>query len=151
MFASLACDNVETYLQSGNVVFDPPALSDDVASVIASAIKLEFGHDVEVRVFPGPRFTEIVSGNPLLPRGGIDEAFLHLTFLFGKDVSAIPDRELPISGGEEALFRGGHYYLFCPNGYGKTKITNAYFERVLKVSATTRNWKTVCRLNEMLA
>ena len=37
-------------------------------------------------------------------------------------------------------------YLYCPNGYGKTKLNNNFLERKLGVSATTRNWKTVMKL-----
>ncbi len=38
-------------------------------------------------------------------------------------------------------------YLYCPDGYGKTKLTNTFVESKLKVGATTRNWKTT---NELL-
>jgi uncharacterized protein (DUF1697 family) len=71
-----------------------------------------------------------------------------VTFLFNSDVSPIPDEELPTNEGEEALFRNGHYFLYCPSGYGRTKISNSYFERKLTTSATTRNWKTVSTLRE---
>lgn len=37
-----------------------------------------------------------------------------------------------------------------PNGYGRTKLSNAFFERKLKVAATTRNWKTVTALHDMV-
>jgi uncharacterized protein (DUF1697 family) len=40
-------------------------------------------------------------------------------------------------------------YLYCPGGYGKTKLSNNYFENKLKVEATTRNWKTLLKLNEI--
>jgi len=41
---------------------------------------------------------------------------------------------------------GQEVYLHCPNGYGRSKLTNAYFEKQLGVAATTRNWKTVTKL-----
>jgi len=40
-------------------------------------------------------------------------------------------------------------YLHCPNGYGRTKLQNAFLERQLSVAATTRNWKTVTALAEL--
>jgi uncharacterized protein (DUF1697 family) len=40
-------------------------------------------------------------------------------------------------------------YLFCPNGYGRTKLSNAFLERKLDLTATTRNWKTVTALFAM--
>jgi len=42
-------------------------------------------------------------------------------------------------------------YLYCPNGYGRTKLNNAFFEKALKVPATTRNWRTVRALQELAA
>jgi uncharacterized protein (DUF1697 family) len=41
-------------------------------------------------------------------------------------------------------------FLYCPNGYGNTKLTNTFFEKKLKVNCTTRNWNTVLKLAEML-
>jgi uncharacterized protein (DUF1697 family) len=148
LFADLGFQNVETYLQSGNVVFGPSGSSGDPASRVSSAIKETFGHEVEVLVFSGPAFNEIASANPILERSGRDESFLHVTFLFNSDLSPIPDEELPTNEGEEVLFRNGHYFLYCPSGYGRTKISNSYFEKKLKTSATTRNWKTVSTLRE---
>lgn len=40
-------------------------------------------------------------------------------------------------------------YLHCPNGYGRTKVNNAFVERRLKTAATTRNWKSVLALHEL--
>lgn len=42
-------------------------------------------------------------------------------------------------------------YLYLPHGYGRTKLSNAYFERALKTSATTRNWRTVLALVDLSA
>jgi uncharacterized protein (DUF1697 family) len=44
---------------------------------------------------------------------------------------------------------GNVAYLYCPNGYGNTKINNAYFEKALSTRATTRNWRTVLALERM--
>jgi uncharacterized protein (DUF1697 family) len=50
---------------------------------------------------------------------------------------------------DEFLIYDQEIYLFCPNGYGRTKLSNNFFERKLSVSATTRNWKTVKALFEI--
>ena len=41
-------------------------------------------------------------------------------------------------------------FVFTPGGYGKTKLSNQFFERKLKVAATTRNWKTILKLKELI-
>ncbi|MEQ8534825.1 MAG: hypothetical protein RIB86_23435, partial [Imperialibacter sp.] len=48
------------------------------------------------------------------------------------------------------VLTGKEVYVYCPNGYGRTKINNTFFESKLKVGATTRNWKTVNVLAEMV-
>jgi uncharacterized protein (DUF1697 family) len=50
---------------------------------------------------------------------------------------------------EEVVVSGREIYLHCPDGFAHAKLTNTLFERMLKVSATARNWKTVLKLHEM--
>jgi uncharacterized protein (DUF1697 family) len=45
---------------------------------------------------------------------------------------------------------GSDVFVYCENGYGRTKITNDFFEKKLKIPASTRNWKTVMKLHEMI-
>ena len=49
------------------------------------------------------------------------------------------------------MARGSELFLYCPGGFGKTKLTNVLLERTLGLSATTRNWRTVVKLHEMSA
>ncbi|NOX92574.1 MAG: hypothetical protein GXP18_09045 [Gammaproteobacteria bacterium] len=53
--------------------------------------------------------------------------------------------ELP----EKLAIQGKEVYLYCPNGDGKSKLTDTFIERKPGVSATTRNWKSVQKLNEL--
>jgi uncharacterized protein (DUF1697 family) len=46
---------------------------------------------------------------------------------------------------------GNEIYLYCPNGFGKTLLSNTFFEKQLKVTATSRNWRTVQALLAMSA
>jgi uncharacterized protein (DUF1697 family) len=105
---------------------------------------------------------------------GADETILYATLLFGAHgesdfgeasdaaycavyKAAFKQLELPVVAGEEAAFVGAPplatpvVYLRLPNGYGRTKLTNAWFERKLGTAATTRNWRTVLALTAMVA
>ena len=44
--------------------------------------------------------------------------------------------------------KAGYEALGLPNGYGKSKLSNVFIEKKLRVRATTRNWKTVLKLVE---
>ena len=83
-------------------------------------------------------------------KAGRSRQRLHVTFLAEKpDVARV--RELDPERAEPDEFKvvGQEIYLHCPNGYGRSKLTNAYFEKKLGVAATTRNWKTVTKLAEL--
>ena len=64
------------------------------------------------------------------------------------------DEELLFSkktGNEEIVITDAVVYLYCPHGYGGTKLNNNFLESKLKVQATTRNWKTTLKLLDMIA
>lgn len=150
LFEDLGCQEVQTYLQSGNVVFTASGKPESLATTIQKSIHSKWEFDVSVLVFSSEAFQELADSNPLLGRDNIDTSFLHITFLFEALSKPILESKIPTSENEEAIFRTGRYYLYCPNGYGKTKIGNPYFERTLKMATTTRNWKTVTALSQML-
>jgi uncharacterized protein (DUF1697 family) len=81
-----------------------------------------------------------------------DETKLHVTFLSEEPKSVpIDDLNTVRRGAEDFVVSGREIYLYCPNGYGVTKLSNSFFERKLKVSATTRNWRTVNTLLTMMS
>src|SRR5208283_602652 len=148
---SLGFDGVRTYIQSGNIAFKsskhaPP----DLARIIGKKILDDFGLEVPVLVRTAEELGEVLKANPLLRRPGIDESKLHVTFL-----SDPPTREAeailkPLAARSELFAVGGReIYLYCPAGYGVTKLSNAAIEHKLSVRATTRNWKTVNVLKAM--
>jgi uncharacterized protein (DUF1697 family) len=57
--------------------------------------------------------------------------------------------KLPAAEGERAALSKGVVLLHCPHGYGRTKLNNTWFEKALKVRATTRNWRTVLALQKL--
>jgi uncharacterized protein (DUF1697 family) len=140
----LGGENVRTYLQSGNVVFEGRALSEDA---LAKAIRESLGVDVTVLVRTKAELDKLVRGNPFAKA---DPATLHVTFL---DAAPAKDRARKLGEREfepdEFQVAGREVYLRCPNGYGRSKLSNAFLEKQLDVRATTRNWKTVTALAEL--
>ena len=63
-------------------------------------------------------------------------------------LAALEQLRLLAATPEQFRIIGREIYLYCPNGYGNTKLSNAAIEKKLSVVATTRNWKTV---NTLLA
>ncbi len=148
-YQDLGFQRITTYVQSGNVVFITQNAENGVLEQkISRQINDVFGFEVPAIVLPVDRLQQIVDANPFLGQPEKEKSFLHVTFL-----SAVPsgyDRELievSKQGAEELLISEYAVYLYCPDGYGNSKLSNTFFEKKLKVAATTRNWKTT---NELL-
>jgi uncharacterized protein (DUF1697 family) len=145
--ARLGYTDVVTYIQSGNVVFD--ADSDDVALLsrtIEQAITADFGIGVPVIVRTREDLVTIIESSPYTTTGA-DPARLAVAFL--ADAPAM-ERAVGIDATgllpDEFALGEREVYLHCPSGFGRTKLTNAFLEEQLGVTATTRNWKTVTKL-----
>lgn len=148
---SLTFKQPSTYLQSGNIIFvyeitDPKT----IANKIATAILERYNFEVSVLVRTIDEFKSIVANNPYISKLEIDIDKLHITFLsdYPKD-NEVSKIEINKEDNELFMIKEREVYLYCPNGYGRTKLTNQTFERKLKVITTTRNWKTTCALLEI--
>jgi uncharacterized protein (DUF1697 family) len=152
VFGALGAEDVATYLQSGNVVFKSrvkkPA---ELIEGIEAGVARELGLQVKVLLCGKAELAKVLAENPLAGSGR-DPQKLHVTFLSETPARARV-RALDPKLGEPDEFRvvGRRVYLHCPNGYGKTKLGNAYLEKQLGVAATTRSWKTVTKLAELAA
>jgi uncharacterized protein (DUF1697 family) len=145
LLQSLRFTNIRPYLQSGNFVFDHDRAGPSALSIaIEHAITRKFGLDVKVIIRTAEELRRLISGNPLLDTPKIDKQKLHVTFL--KDAPQKPDISyFEAVKDPRELFRikGKEVYLYCPNGYGRSKLSNQAFEKNLGTAATTRNWNTV--------
>jgi uncharacterized protein (DUF1697 family) len=149
LFESLGAEDVETYVQSGNVVFRSRDNAGKLTDAIEKRIGRDLGLSVTVLLRTQQQLAKVFAGNPFAA-DETEPAKLHVTFLAAKPDPARV-RKLDPKRAEPDEFRvvGQDVYLHCPNGYGKSKLTNAYFEKQLGVAATTRNWKTVTKLVDL--
>ena len=146
---SLKLSAVETYIQSGNVVFDCEAIDpEDLTRLIEGKIVKSFGANMEVLLRELDSLQRIVENNPFRPGAKFNPEKLHITFL--SDIPRSPESMVSGEQNDDVFQRKEcDIYLYCPNGYGRTKFSNAYFEKVMGIPATTRNWKTVNTLVEI--
>jgi uncharacterized protein (DUF1697 family) len=151
-FEGMKFTAVSTYIQSGNVFFSaPPGGKDsELSRKIARALLADFGFEVTVVIRSLLEIKKILAENPFLKEKNGDINGLHVTFL--EDYPAKEKTESLMKFDftpDRFVLSGKEVYIYCPNGYGKTKINNSFFESKLKVQATTRNWKTVIKLEEL--
>jgi uncharacterized protein (DUF1697 family) len=152
MFENMGCENVVSYLQSGNIVFDYKKVTEKALSLqIKKQIEITFKYDLTVKVFHASQFNLIVNENPFAKDKNKSIDFLHATF-FEEPLSGITKTgfENKLSAGEEMHATKHAIFLYCPRGYAACKLTNNYIETQLKIGATTRNWKTVQAMIKLL-
>jgi len=148
VFVDLGASDVTTHAQSGNVVFttdarDAATLRRDIEAAIARVL----GLDLTVIVRSLRQLRAVVDRNPFPDER--DGKRLHVVFL-----TETPDRnrvravdEMRASFEPDAFHVAGReVYLHTPQGYGRSKLSNAWFEARLGVAATSRNWNTVTAL-----
>jgi uncharacterized protein (DUF1697 family) len=152
LLEGLGFEQVVTYIQSGNVVLTTKGGgAKDVARRIERAIADTFSVDARVLIRTPAELQRIADRNPFLGDES-DLTKLHVVFLRdapakGKGARLDPERSPP----DRFHLRGRELYLHLPNGAGRSKLTIDYFERVLRVDATARNWKTLLKLVELAA
>ncbi|SDS35699.1 DUF1697 domain-containing protein [Bradyrhizobium canariense] len=148
--ADLGLQDIQTYVQSGNIVFSSRLSASKLEQTLKATIDKQTRLPVTVVVRRAAEMAEIITGNPFLKQKGIDVAKLHVTFLV-EAASKLAASKLDVLAGTRDEYRLAQreIYLHCPVNYGESKISNNAIEKALSVGATTRNWKTVTTLHEM--
>lgn len=150
MYESLGCEDVKTYIQSGNVVFKSVKDQDEIEKEIRGGINRTFGFDAGIFVTTRNHIEDVLSANPFKNRKDFNTKTMYFTFLKKEPDKALTGKletEKPTNDSFEII--GKEIYLYCPGGYGRTVYSNNYFENKLKMEATTRNWNTVTKMVEM--
>jgi uncharacterized protein (DUF1697 family) len=146
----LGAENARTYVQSGNVVFAAPGSAVRWATALERKLAGESRLTVTVIVRTAAEMAKVLDGNPFLKEKGIDPAKLHVTFLQQVPAKTALRAHASLKAGVDRFkLAGTEIYLHCPNGYGRTKLSNNALEKALRVRATTRNWNTVNKLHQM--
>ena len=142
---------VKTYIQSGNIVCQGGKLSSDAAAKrIEAQIEQDFGFSADVIARTADQMKQIIEGNPLLKEPGVDTSKLHVMFLTEAPPSqSIKKLESLVLDPDKVQYKGKEVYFYFPNGVSGSSIWKHNLDRVLGISGTMRNWRTVNTLYEM--
>jgi uncharacterized protein (DUF1697 family) len=145
MFASLGFENVKTYIQSGNVIFETVEKdADAIAEKIENKLQESLGFEVKTMLRTISELEDIAENNPF---DESDDTKIYIIFL-----SAKPDEKLRLEAEalstEREIFRIRNRELYVSIGreVSKPLLTNNFTEKRLKVSGTSRNPKTVNKI-----
>jgi len=152
LYQSLGFKNVVTYIQSGNVIFNSP--SEDLVSlidIIEKEIEDKYEFHVPVILRTEQEFQWISNSCPY-KEAEIEENGTKILVTFLASTPSLEKQELletHVALPEKLTIKGNEVYLYCPNGYGRSKISNTVIENKLGVTATTRNWKSITKLSAL--
>jgi len=149
LYEELGFNNVVTYIQSGNIIFsNSDGAEVDLKFQIEKAIERKYKFFVPVVIRRKYEILDVINNIPFENIDlGQNEAKVFVTFLSEKPLKPrIGELMRHVNPPEEMVICNKEIYLYCPDGYGKTKLSNVFIERKLDVVATTRNWKTIKKL-----
>lgn len=149
ILTALGCDNPQTYIQSGNCVFDhreaDPAL---LSTRISEEIGARFGFSPRVLLITADQLRAAIDANPY-PQAVEDPKSLHFYFL------AVPADKPDLDGlrnaakeTEDFKLIDQVFYLYAPEGIGRSKLAEQV-EKRLGVAATARNLRSVMKIADM--
>jgi len=152
LYEGLGLKNVRTFIQSGNVVFsaDEKIPIRELSQIIEHKIMESYGFDVPVIVRTSEQLQHLIKNNPFLEKKKVSPEKCYVTFLserpLKEHVNLISELDfMP----DEFFVADQEIYLYIPDRYSDTKLSNDFFEKKLHVKATSRNWKTINTLVEM--
>jgi uncharacterized protein (DUF1697 family) len=149
LYESLGLKSPQTYVQSGNVVFKTQERDlVQLSQRIEKAIEQKFGFRPRVILRTSSDLNDVIAKNPFAKRHGIHPGKLLVVFFNeepGQEDCGLLHRTK--AEGEEVRTNGREFYLYFPNGAGRSKLFAAIGK--LKKSGTSRNWNTVTKLLEM--
>ena len=149
VFAALGFDNVKTYIQSGNVIFESSETDDSkLAAEIAEAVEQEF-FKTPVMVRSLDEIRDAIENNPFAGEAFEDKLF-HLIFLPEK----MPDEKAALllsnnNENERFAVRNREVYCLLRDGFSDSLLGKKYIDNKLKIPATARNWRTVNKILEL--
>ncbi len=149
-FAALGFENVKTYINSGNVIFETSDTDDDkLVAEIEKAVETEFSLKIKVMVRTMAEIEDIIKNNPF---AGQFENDKDLHVLFTDEELTEEKRGLLLSNNNEnEQFTVRNREIFCLLRISvlDSLLGKDYIGKKLKVSATGRNWRTVNKILEL--
>ena len=146
LFMKLGYKDAETYIQTGNVVFTSKndSATREIALKIKKGIQKEFNYDITAIIRSIPELEKVIADNPFTGELEFDPAKLAVVFLDNEPGADQLGRVMNVSSPpDKFMIIGREIYIYCPNGFGKSKLYTNFFESKMKVTGTARNWKTI--------
>jgi uncharacterized protein (DUF1697 family) len=146
LFYNLGLRDARTFIQSGNVIFSEPGGMPQPAlsEILEKAILEKFNYSVPVMIRTIHELSGLYSSNPFLGETNFNPAKMAVVFLHDEpslsQIQKVAEINYP---SDKFKIIGEEIFIYCPNGFGRTKLYTNFFEKKMGVIGTARNWKTI--------
>lgn len=140
--------NVKTYIQSGNVILQSSLSPSETSQKVHSVILEKNGSDLPVIVKTADEIERVLSENPFGEGYDIGRVFFTLSNETA-DKNLLQELENGDFGDEKIVFGEYAIYLYIPKDASRSKLSNNFVEKKLKITATTRNFNTLTKLSDL--
>jgi uncharacterized protein (DUF1697 family) len=148
LYESLGFLNPQTYIQSGNVVFQAEERNAALLNKkIQDSIEKKFAFRPTIVLRTALELRAIIAANPFAKRKDLDPSRFLVTFLASPPAAeALAAAQKIKTDPEELRIVGSEAFIYFPNGMARPKMSWPAIERTLKTTGTGRNWTTVTKL-----
>lgn len=146
---NIGFQQISTYIQSGNIILSTLLSSHEVLQKVTAEIRSKFGFDVQAFVLTKSQLEQVFLNNPFpddLPANRVFIASYSGTI----DVDLLQTLTSISHHPEQFEIKGNTIYYYLPDGAANAKLSNAYFEKKLKISATSRNVSTIKKILSLM-
>jgi uncharacterized protein (DUF1697 family) len=153
LYFDLGFIDVSTFIQSGNVVFSAgeELTVPEISRMIEKAISERFSYDVPVMLRTVEELHRLHSVNPFLFEDNFDPSKNAVLFLHEKvgddQIAKVKNIDYPP---DKFKVEGSEIIIYCPNGFGRTKLYTNFFEKKMGVKGTARNWNTILAIQNII-
>lgn len=142
----------QTYIASGNLIFDHHGDPRHVRDILEQAIERRFGFRAEAIVRTADQWRDYCSTNPFDGDAAAIDKMVHLCLTVEPPKADAVDRLNERAQPGERIARVGEaiWIDFGPGGVGSSKLMPAYMDKCAGSTLTARNWNSVRKLRDML-
>ena len=146
LFINLGLKDAKTFIQSGNVIFSDTGKKPQTAisTTLEHAILERFNYSIPVMIRTNQELSDLFSSNPFLKETNFDPSKMAVLFLHDEptdvQIKKVASVDYPP---DKFRIIGREIFIYCPNGFGRTKLYTNFFEKKMGVMGTARNWKTI--------
>jgi len=152
LYKSLGYKDNKTYIQSGNVIFKAKEglTEPEMSQQIEAGILRKFTYTVPVMIRNVNELKSLYKNNPYLSEPGFDASKMAVIFLHDEVTDMQMEKMRNVNyPPDKYQLSGREIFIYCPNGFGRTKLYTNFFEDKMKVTGTARNWKTITSILEL--